>query len=114
MTIPIVLFAIAAAGGLGLATLRFRGRTLPLGLALLHGALAAAGLVALILAVIGAGAAVPTLAKTALVIFLLAALGGFFLFSFQLRKKPIPIGVMIVHALAAVTGFVVLVVAALS
>jgi hypothetical protein len=111
--LPIVLFGSAAAGGLTLAIMRLRGREqLPLPLALLHGALAAAGLVALILAIVGAGTAAPDLVKISLGIFVVAALGGFFLFSFQLRKKPIPIGVMVIHALAAVTAFVMLLVVA--
>ena len=41
-----IVFAIAALGGATLATLHFRGRTpLPMPLALLHGLLAASGLV---------------------------------------------------------------------
>jgi ABC-type transport system involved in cytochrome c biogenesis permease subunit len=90
--------------------MRFRGRELPLPLALAHGALAAAGLVALVLGVLGAGTGAPNLLKISLGIFVIAALGGFFLFSFQLRKKPIPIGVMVIHALAAVTAFALLLV----
>ena len=111
MTLPIGLFAIAALGGITLATLRLRGKELPLALALAHGAIAAAGLLALIFAVVSAGTAAPSLSKAALAIFVVAALGGFFLFSFQLRKKQIPVGVMIIHALVAVTAFVLLLVA---
>jgi ABC-type transport system involved in cytochrome c biogenesis permease subunit len=112
--LPIILFGIAAVGGLTMAILRLRKpeNPLPIGLALAHGALAAAGLVALILAVVGAGTAAPDLLKASLVIFVVAALGGFFLFSFQLRKKPIPVGVMVIHALAAVTAFALLLVTA--
>ena len=100
--LPIVLFALAALGGIVLAILRFQGRpTLPLGLAVGHGLVGAAGLVTLIWAVFGTGLA----AKASLGLFLVAALGGFVLFSFQLRKKPIPIGVMLVHALVAVIAF---------
>jgi len=87
-----------------MASMRFRGRTtMPLGLALAHGGLAAAGLATLIWAV-----AMGLSSKTPLVLFLIAALGGFFLFSFQLRQKAIPIGVMVVHALVAVIAFVLL------
>ena len=108
--IPIVLFAIAAAGGVTLAILRIRGKALPLGVSLAHGGLAAAGLVTLIAAVVGAGRAAPSLVKVSLAVFIAAALGGFFLFSFEMRKKEIPIAVMIVHALAAVTAFTLLVI----
>jgi ABC-type maltose transport system permease subunit len=104
MNVAIVLFALAALGGIVMAVMRFRGRELmPLGLAILHGLLAAAGLVALIWAVTeGLGA------KASLALFIVAALGGFVLFSFQLRRKAIPIGVMVVHAVVAVAGFLLL------
>ncbi len=103
----IILFALAALGGIVLAIMRFRGRpTLPLGLAVVHGLLAAAGLVVLIWAVFGHGLA----AKASLVLFIIAAVGGFVLFSFQLRQKAIPIGVMVVHAIVAVVAFVLLLV----
>ena len=47
MTVALVLFALAALGGAAMAVLRFQGRPQPpLGLALVHGAAAAAGLVA--------------------------------------------------------------------
>lgn len=106
LILAIVLFAVAALGGIVLAIMRIRGRlTLPLGLALVHGIVAAAGLAALIAAVAtGLGA------KTPLVLFLVAAVGGFVLFSFQLRKKAIPIAVMVVHAIVAVVGFLLLLV----
>jgi len=110
MTIALVLFALAAVGGLVMATQRFRGAERPaLGLALVHGAAAAAGLIALIVAV--TGGSVPSLARTALIVFLVAALGGFFLFAQHLQKRALPIPVMVIHALVAVTGFVLLLVA---
>lgn len=102
--IAIVLFAAAAIGGIVLAILRFQGKTLPTPLALVHGAAAAAGLVALIYAVFASRLE----AKVPLVLFVIAALGGFALFSFQLRRKAIPIPVMLVHAVVAVVAFVLL------
>jgi hypothetical protein len=111
MTVALVLFALAAVGGLIMAVMRFQGRPQPpLGLALVHGAAAAAGLIALIVAVGGAAAGLPL---WALILFIGAALGGFFLFSFHLRKLALPIGLMVVHALVAVTAFVLLLVSAL-
>lgn len=104
MNTAIVLLALAALGGIVLAVMRLRGRpVLPMELAVVHGLLAAAGLVALIVAVAGG-----VNAKTSLVLFIIAALGGFALFSFQLRNKAIPVGVMVVHALVAVAAFVLL------
>ena len=108
MVVALVLFGVAALGGLVLAAQRFRGAPQPaLPLALIHGAVAAAGLIALIVAVTGAAGAV-TLAKVALIVFLIAALGGFFLISQHLSKKPLPIPVVVIHALVAVTGFILL------
>ncbi len=106
MTIALVLFGLAAAGGLLLAYLRFSDKPLPLPLALLHGAGAAAGIVALLLAVMRAGA--PGQARLALGLFVVAALGGFTLFSFHLRKKALPLGVVVGHGLLAVAALVVL------
>src|SRR5690348_11697608 len=100
----IVIFGVAALGGLVLAIQRFRGKLQPsLGLALVHGAAAATALVLLILVV--AGAAAGTLSKAALGLFLVAALGGFFLFATHLQKKALPIPVVVLHALLAVAGF---------
>src|SRR3546814_13596896 len=47
-------------------------------------------------------------APLALIILLVAALGGFFLASFHLRKAPAPKPVVIVHAAVAVIGVVLL------
>jgi hypothetical protein len=112
MVIALVLFGLAALGGLVLAGQRLRGAPQPaLPLALAHGAFAAAGLVALIVTVIGGDA--PSMARTALIVFLVAAVGGFFLFAQHLQKKALPIPVMVVHALVAVTGFLLLLLGAL-
>jgi hypothetical protein len=105
MTVALILFAVAAVGGLIMASIRFRGTNPPLALALVHGAVAAAGLVALIVAVLHASASGP---RIALVLFIVAALGGFVLFATHLRKKNIPVPLMLIHAVVAVGGFVVL------
>jgi hypothetical protein len=110
MTIALVLFALAALGGLTMAVMRLRGAERPpTGLALLHGAGAAAGLIALIVAVMNMPD--PGAARTALIVFIIAALGGFFLFAQHMQKKALPIPVMVIHGLLAVTGFVILLMA---
>jgi hypothetical protein len=106
MITALILFAVAAAGGLLLAFLRFSKRPLPMPLALVHGALAAGGLVSLALAVFGPKGSGQT--QLALGLFLLAAVGGFLLFSFQLRKKQLPIAVLVVHGVVAVIAFLIL------
>lgn len=106
MTIALALFAVAAAGGLFLAYLRFSNKPLPLPVALLHGALAASGLV--VLASVALGADGTNRARLALGVFVLAALGGLTLFSFQLRKKQLPLPIVALHGLVAVTAFLIL------
>jgi hypothetical protein len=107
MMIALILFGMAAAGGLVLALIRFSGKPYPpLALALVHGALAAAALIALVVAVTDAAATGST--KIALVLFLAAAAGGFALFSRHLRKLALPVWLVVVHALVAVTAFAVL------
>jgi hypothetical protein len=107
MVLPLVLFAVAALGGLVLASIRLRGANPPLPLALIHGVLAAVALVGLIVAVVHAGASA-SLPRIALLLFVVAALGGSVLFANHLRQKNIPVPLMLVHAVVAVGGFVTL------
>ena len=106
MLTALILFGVAALGGVLLVYLRVTNKPLPLPLALLHGALAATGLVLLAIGVFGTGG--PEQARLALGLFVLAALGGFVLFSFHLRKKQLPMGVIMIHALVAVAAFLIL------
>ena len=95
-----------------MASQRFKGAPHPaMPLAVIHGIAAAAGLVTLLLAVMGGD--VPGLAKASLVVFVLAALGGFALFAMHLQRKALPKPVVVIHALVAVTGFALLLVAIL-
>ena len=98
----IIVLLIAAVGGLYMAIRIFGGAVPPMAVALLHGALAATGLVIAIIAAMAVDAD-PTLKYGAGLLFL-AALGGFFLLSFHLRKVPHPKGVVVLHALTAVAG----------
>ena len=115
-TISAVLFAIAALGGLTLAALHFRahGKTLPpTSLAMLHGLLAVAGVIFLIIGIAAAAngfsASLKSMPVLALVLFVLAALGGSYMFiGKHLRGQPLPTPVVIIHGLAAVAGLVVL------
>lgn len=106
MTVALVLFAIAAAGGALMAFLRFSNKPIPMPLALLHGTLAAVGLV--VLAIHAFDAAGTSQARVALGIFVVAALGGFTLFSFHLRKKQLPIPLVVIHGAVAVVAFLIL------
>ena len=105
LTYAVLVFAIAALGGLILASSVLRGKFAPWGVSLVHAALGAAGLILVLLAILQGTAGVVT---TAFVIFLIAALGGFYLASVHLRKKIPPKGAVVIHAVLAVTGFLIL------
>jgi hypothetical protein len=102
MQVAAVLFAIAAAGGIVLATFHFRGRNRPLPLAMIHMLVAAAGLVMLGRAVFADSSIM--LANVALGIIVVVALGGLGLLSFRLRAMPLPSALVAIHGLAAVVG----------
>ena len=106
LTIAVVLFAVAALGGGTLAALHFRQKGLPIALTVAHGLFAAAGLVALIVAV--SGGSTGNLLISSLALFVIAALGGFGLFSFHLRHLRLPTPVVMIHGLVAVVAFVLL------
>ncbi|MEZ5538375.1 MAG: hypothetical protein R3E63_00100 [Pseudomonadales bacterium] len=106
LTYALLVFAVAAVGGLILAAHVLRDRFAPWALSLLHALLGATGLI-LLIAVLLQGAA-PQRVLAAFALFLVAALGGFFLASFHLRKKLPPKAIVIVHAGLAVTGFLTL------
>jgi hypothetical protein len=97
-----VVFAIAALGGIVLAAHVLRGKFAPWALSLLHAALGAAGIVLVLVTVIQGLRGNATLA---LGLFVIAALGGFFLASFHYRKQLPPSAVVVVHAVVALAGF---------
>jgi hypothetical protein len=108
----VVLFAIAAAGGLAMAGIRLLGRSNPPAwLSMLHGLLAAAGITLVAYATWRGG--VPAIAGWALLLFVVAAAGGAAMnLLWQWRRRPLPVGLMIGHATLAVLAFVLLCVAA--
>lgn len=99
----IIVFAIAALGGLFLAGHVLRDRLAPWAISLMHAGLGALGLILLIAALVQG--AVSQTVLIGFMILLAAALGGFFLVSFHLRKSLPPKAVVVVHAGIAVVGF---------
>jgi hypothetical protein len=94
-----------------MAILRLSGKPQPpLFIAIVHGLAAASGLIALIAAVSKSGGGS---ASVALGLLVIAALGGFALFSQHLRKTALSIPLMVAHACLAVAGFIALLVSAL-
>ncbi len=106
LTYAVIIFAIGALGGLALASYVLRGRLAPWALSLLHAALGALGLLLVIYAALSTG--ISRAALTALVILIIAALGGFYLASIHLRNEVAPKAVVFVHAGIAVIGFLTL------
>jgi hypothetical protein len=103
-----ILLAVAAVGGLVMAGIRFAGdRQPPAALAMLHGFLAAAAVTLLLYAAATIG--LPALANGALVLFALAAAGGVVLnLNYHQKQLALPKWLVIVHAVAAVAGFLML------
>lgn len=108
LKLAVLIFAIGAVGGLVMATRVLRGQFAPWALSLLHAALGATGLVLTALVVLGKSAEVPSIVPIALLILVVAALGGFFLASFHARKQLPSRGVVFTHAGVAVIGFLLL------
>jgi hypothetical protein len=102
------LFVLAALGGLVMAAIRLFGkRNPPPWLALAHGLLAGAGLTLLVFAALTT--AIPRLALFALLLFLVAAAGGIVMnLGYQWKQRPLPVPLMIGHALLAIVAFVLL------
>jgi hypothetical protein len=103
-----VLFGVAATGGLLMAGMRLRGIPRPPAwLAMGHGLLAAAGLTLLVYAAMTVG--LPPMALWATALFVLAASGGAAMnLMFHCKQLPLPIPLMIVHALLAASALVLL------
>jgi hypothetical protein len=100
-----VLFGVAAAGGVVMALVRLGKKVNPPHwIAMLHGFIAAAGLT--LLAYVTIFSHVPDLAEIGLGAFVLAAIGGIWMNLGRHQKNQlIPNSIMVVHALVAVAGF---------
>ena len=109
-----VLLAIAAIGGATMAAIRFSGKPHPpTWLAMVHGLIAAAALTLLLYAWFTAG--LPALAAIAVVLFVVAAIGGAVLnLGYHWKQLPLPKGLVLVHAAVAVIGFLLLLGAVIS
>lgn len=103
----IALFAGAAIMGLIIATAIFTNKpATPKPAVVAHGLFGATALVLLIVYMINNPENYP---QISLILFVVAALGGFILVYNDLAKKsPGPKGLVVVHALVAVTAFVLL------
>lgn len=111
MLIPaLVLFVLAALLGLTVAVQIFKKKPTSKGVALTHGAFAAAGLITLVLYT----AKNPNqLLWVAVAILVVGALGGLILFINDIRGKTGPTGLVVIHALAAIIAVAIVLVVAI-
>ena len=108
LTYAILLFSVAAVGGLYMAVRIINGHLAPWSLSLLHAALGATALVLTAMAVIH-GAGGPVIGPMTLITLLVAALGGFWLAGIHMKKNVASMALVITHASVAVTGVLLLI-----
>ncbi|MEP6900943.1 MAG: hypothetical protein ABJA66_04285 [Actinomycetota bacterium] len=103
--LPIVLFALAAVLGVTILVKWLQDKEAPKAVVYSHGGIAALALLLLIAYAIQNPKNFPQLS---IILFIVAALGGFALFFAEMfaKKRIVPVGV--VHALIAVSGFLML------
>lgn len=107
----LLVFLIAAMGGLFMATFVLRGKLAPWAVSLLHAFLGATGLVLLITGIMLGGGGTPAMA--ALAVLVVAALLGFYLASIHYGKQVARKKLVLTHAGVAVLGVALLLVAML-
>ena len=108
MKTALALLTLAALGGVAMAV-QILGRKAapPYWLAMLHGLLAASALTLLLFAWFTTG--LPAMAGWALLLFLVAAVGGAFLnLGYHMKGVAMPKGIVVGHAGLAVAGYVIL------
>ena len=103
--LAIGLFALAAVFGLLNLKHWAAAKRPPRPVVFTHGLFAATGLVLLLIYALRQPAPALT---TSLLFFVLAAMGGFYLFFRDVKGKIGPLGFVILHGLLALTGFVIL------
>ncbi|MXS85777.1 hypothetical protein ABO04_07625 [Nitrosomonas sp. HPC101] len=106
LNIAIIIFAIAAVGGLFLASKVLSGQLAPWAVSIVHALLGAAGLVTLILVVLEESGDNRLVAALGLLV--VAALGGFYLASIHMKGSVAPKNIVFIHAGVAVAGFLTL------
>ncbi len=103
----IVLFVVAAIFGLMNLVPILKNKPTPKPSVFIHGGVAAIGLLLVILAVAKATGPSPV---SALILFVIAALGGFALFGIDMQKKPVPKWLAVLHPIIAAVGLILLIV----
>lgn len=105
----LAIFAMAAIAGMYLLSLILRNKSTPKGVTIIHGLMAATALVLLIIYCFGNTPG----PWSSIIIFTLAAIGGFILNYRDITGKKVPKWLGVAHGLLAITGFVLLILFAL-
>lgn len=106
LKLAIALFVLAAVFGLIVLTAILRNKPTPKPVVFIHGGVAATALLIVIFAAVSSPSAAPLVS---IVLFILAALGGFYLFATDMRGKAIPKWVALIHPLVAAAGLISLI-----
>ena len=106
----IILFALAAVLGLTILIKWLSNRTASKTVIYAHGAIAAIALITLVVWALQNPDNYPQLS---LILFLVGAIGGFYLFYSDQKRNVRPVPVAFIHALLGVAGFVLLLLYAL-
>jgi hypothetical protein len=101
--VTIIVFALSAVLGLTILIKWLSKKEVSKGVIYSHGIFAALGLGLLAFFAVENADNFP---KTALILLVIAAIGGFYMFFRELQKKMSPYSIAFVHALLAVAGFV--------
>jgi hypothetical protein len=101
--LTIALFAVAAVFGLTILIKWLTKKDVSRGVIYSHGIFAAVALVLLIVFSLQNAENYP---QVSLILLVVAALGGFYMFFRDLQKKMSPFSIAFIHALLAVAGFV--------
>lgn len=103
--VAIALFAITAMFGLRIIMSVVSNKKAPRTVVYSHGLFAAISLLLLIIYAVQNPANYP---KASIILFVLAALGGFYMFYHDVNNKSLSKAVPFIHALVAVTAFIIL------
>ena len=103
--VTIVLFALAAIVGIIILKNWLTKENTSRAVVFTHGIFAAVGLIMLIVYALQNPTNYP---KASIILFVIGAIGGFYMFAEDLQKKYSPIWLAIVHALLGVGGFLFL------
>jgi hypothetical protein len=101
----IALFALSAVLGLVILIKWLTKKDAPKAVVYSHGIVAAVGLALLVYYAIVNPNDFP---KISIILFVIAAVAGFYMFFKDLAKKPSPMALAFIHALVAVVGFLAL------